>query len=55
VVDPGTEFIQRSPVDEDPEASPPQSFWYYCQSRGGYYPKVRTCPEQWVKVPPRSG
>ena len=27
--------------------------WYYCQSAGAYYPDAQTCPEQWVKVPPR--
>jgi hypothetical protein len=28
-------------------------YWYYCQSQGRYYPEVRECPENWVKVPPR--
>ena len=28
-------------------------YWYYCPSSRGYYPSVQTCPETWVKVPPR--
>jgi hypothetical protein len=31
----------------------PQSYWYYCSSAHAYYPAVPTCPEPWVKVPPR--
>jgi len=27
--------------------------WYYCQSAGGYYPYVRTCPGGWLTVAPR--
>jgi hypothetical protein len=33
---------------------PPQSYWYYCPSAKGYYPTVPTCPEVWIKVPPRA-
>jgi len=33
---------------------PPESYWYYCASAGAYYPTAPTCPEPWVKVPPRS-
>src|SRR5262249_33046524 len=33
---------------------PPQSYWYYCPSAKGYYPTVPTCPEVWIKVPPRT-
>jgi hypothetical protein len=32
---------------------PADAFWYYCPSSKGYYPSVQTCPEPWVKVPPR--
>ena len=32
----------------------PQAYWYYCPSARAYYPTVRTCPEPWVKVPPRA-
>ena len=31
----------------------PEAFWYYCPGAKGYYPSVQTCPEPWVKVPPR--
>jgi uncharacterized protein DUF3300 len=33
---------------------PPESYWYYCASAGTYYPTAPTCPEPWIKVPPRS-
>lgn len=42
-------YIERPPAS--PEAG---GYWYYCQSAGKYYPNVATCPEPWVKVPPRS-
>jgi hypothetical protein len=34
-------------------SSTPEASWYYCPSGKGYYPSVQTCPEPWVKVPPR--
>jgi len=37
------------------KAPPPtQSYWYYCPSARAYYPTTPTCPEPWVKVPPRA-
>jgi hypothetical protein len=33
---------------------PAQSYWHYCPSARAYYPTVPTCPEPWVKVPPRA-
>jgi hypothetical protein len=42
-------YIQREPTPE-----PPPSYWYYCESAGGYYPSVPSCPEPWVKVLPRT-
>jgi Protein of unknown function (DUF3300) len=33
---------------------PPQSYWYYCSSARAYYPTAPTCPEPWIKVPPRA-
>jgi hypothetical protein len=37
-------YVQRSPA---------QAYWYYCESAGEYYPRVPSCPEPWVKVPPQ--
>ncbi len=31
-----------------------QAYWYYCPSFKAYYPTVPTCPEVWIKVPPRA-
>ena len=42
-------YIQQQP----PLPPPPQVYWYYCPSAQAYYPSVPTCPEAWVKVPPR--
>jgi hypothetical protein len=33
---------------------PAQSYWYYCSSARAYYPTVPTCPEPWLKIPPRA-
>ena len=41
-------YVQREPV-----AALPPSYWYYCESAGGYYPDVPSCQEPWVQVPPR--
>jgi hypothetical protein len=47
---------QPAPAESAPpaaEAAPPAGFWYYCASAREYYPRVATCPEAWIKVPPR--
>ena len=36
------------------EEQQPQSYWYYCPSARAYYPTAPTCPEPWIKVPPRA-
>jgi hypothetical protein len=41
VYDPPTTYV----------APAPPTYWYYCQSAGGYYPTVPACPEPWVQVP----
>ena len=43
--------VQPAPVFVDEQS---QSYWYYCPSAKGYYPTVPTCPEVWIKVPPRA-
>ncbi len=40
-------------VERPASAAPAGSWWYYCESAGGYYPDVASCPKGWVKVPPR--
>lgn len=52
VVDPPV-YIERLVVPPPPP-SPPPEYWYYCRGAGAYYPEVQTCPEEWVKVPPRA-
>jgi hypothetical protein len=50
----GPRFIYEPPVVVAPQ---PQyvpgsdGYWYYCQSAGGYYPTVPSCPEPWMAVP----
>lgn len=53
-------YIQQAPAPPPPPPPPPppappaaQAYWYYCPSARAYYPSVQTCPEEWVKVPPR--
>jgi hypothetical protein len=43
-------YVQQQPV---PSPAPP-AYWYYCPSATAYYPNVQTCPEAWIKVPPRA-
>ena len=55
--------VQEPPVytqqDVTPSAPPAPStqaqegYWYYCSSSRDYYPHVPSCPEPWIKVPPR--
>ena len=42
-----------APAPPAAPAAPPEAYWYYCPSSKGYYPSVQTCPETWIKVPPR--
>ncbi len=57
-------YVQQNPAPPPAPAAPPppsasapapsgEIFWYYCQSANGYYPTVPSCPEAWIKVPPR--
>lgn len=52
---PPTVIVEPPPVyvEREPPATAESYYWYYCASLDGYYPTVRTCPEPWVKVPPR--
>ena len=45
-------YTQQQPASP-PTPPTPQPYWYYCASANAYYPNVQTCPEAWVKVPPR--
>jgi hypothetical protein len=40
-----------SPAPVAPATPPPPQYWYYCDSAGGYYPYVPTCPSGWRAVP----
>src|SRR5437667_186723 len=50
--------LSKPPVVESPpvfvQQEPTQGYWYFCPSSQTYYPNVPSCPEAWVKVPPRS-
>lgn len=43
-------YVQQAPA----EGALEPGYWYYCQSAGAYYPTAPSCPEPWVKVPPRT-
>jgi len=55
---PPTVVVQEPPtyIEQPPLApsAPPAAYWYYCPSAQGYYPAVPSCPEAWMKVPPRA-
>ena len=44
-------IVQPAPVTTDEQSS--QSYWHYCPTAKAYYPSVPSCPEAWIKVPPR--
>jgi hypothetical protein len=45
-------------IAEQPQLSAPgqdqDSYWYYCQDPPGYYPYVKSCPGEWMKVVPET-
>lgn len=43
-----TEYIQQG------YAPPQQTYWYFCQNAGAYYPYVKECPGGWMQVVPPS-
>ena len=36
------------------QPQPELQYWYYCENPKGYYPSVKTCRNEWLKVVPRS-
>jgi hypothetical protein len=46
---------QVTPTSPPPPPAGPESssYWYYCPSARDYYPRVPSCSEAWIKVPPR--
>jgi len=46
-------YAYPSPIVVSPPVYGPESYWYYCPSARAYYPTALTCPEVWIKVPPR--
>lgn len=57
VYTPPAVVVQQPPVyvqqPAPPAPPPPTAYWYYCASAKAYYPNVPSCPEPWIKVPPR--
>ena len=41
-------------VERGDGARTSDGYWYYCESKRGYYPRIQECPEDWIKVPPTS-
>jgi hypothetical protein len=47
-------YVQQEPTTAAPPAPPAaESYWYYCPGSREYYPRVPSCSEPWIKVPPR--
>lgn len=36
------------------QPQPEPQYWYYCENPKGYYPSVKKCRNEWMKVVPRS-
>jgi hypothetical protein len=47
-------YAQAAPEPAPAAPQPPKAYWYYCASARAYYPTAPTCPEVWIKVPPRN-
>lgn len=47
-------YAQAAPEPAPTAPEQPKAYWYYCASAGAYYPTAPSCPEVWIKVPPRS-
>lgn len=47
--------VQQAPTDyiQQGSAPPQQTYWYYCQNAGAYYPYVKDCPGGWMQVVPQ--
>ena len=46
--------VYEPPVyTQQQQPAPAEAYWYYCSSSAAYYPYAQSCPEAWVKVPPR--
>ncbi|MCX7896342.1 MAG: hypothetical protein N2441_00500 [Rhodocyclaceae bacterium] len=52
IVEPAPVYIERPAERPLPQPLEP-GYWYFCPSKGGYYPDVKTCEEGWLKIPPR--
>jgi hypothetical protein len=48
-------YVQQQPASAAPAepSEPVAGYWYYCPSAREYYPTAPSCPEAWIKVPPR--
>jgi hypothetical protein len=47
-------YVERDdPAPAAPQAQPPATWWYWCESARGYYPYVKECPGGWQRVPPQ--
>jgi hypothetical protein len=53
-------YAYAPPVDVEPptyvqrDDDRAQDYWYYCPGSKEYYPRVKKCREEWVRVLPRS-
>lgn len=45
-------YIQRTEVSR-PAQVQQKNYWYYCRNPEGYYPYVKQCTGDWIKVPPQ--
>lgn len=49
-------FVQRNEPSRPAVAPAPaqnRNYWHYCRDPKGYYPYVKQCTHEWIKVPPQ--
>ena len=47
-------YIQQSEIHPAKPATPQRNdYWHYCRNPEGYYPYIRHCLGEWIKVPPQ--
>ena len=45
-------YIQTPPQYVPAPTVPETNYWYFCREANGYYPYVKQCPQDWMKVVP---
>jgi hypothetical protein len=47
-----TVYVNPTQQQTEPPQPSTENYWYYCQKPQGYYPYVKQCQYDWMKVVP---